>query len=222
MEVNIEIIEYVILAIILGAQFLIFYQTWLRIQIFKSIIPNLGYKIKGVCIPKEHLSWNPEDVLKNYNNSTVEEQYSIYSNDENQLSLERDGLVKLNFISLNTLNPIGLKIEKAINHYLIRNYQATTDFNLIKDIVERHVNSTEENINQSVSVPLNFTISDNLVFSIVLIKLACSRIFCLLEVKTSLRSPKFDPNSSLKRIKFRCNYSKVEAFPLLIVGKRLT
>jgi hypothetical protein len=154
MNANVELIEYVILAIILGAQFLIFYQTWSRIQIFKSIIPNLGYKIKGVCIPKEHLSWNPEDVLKTYNNSTFEEQYSIYNNDENQLTLERDGLVKLNFISLNTLNPIGLKIEKSINHYLIRNYQATTDFNLIKDVVERHVNSSEENISQSVSVPL--------------------------------------------------------------------
>jgi len=154
MKVDVEIIEYVILVIILGAQFLIFYQTWSRIQIFTSIIPNLGYKIKGVCIPKEHLSWNPEDVLKNYNNSTVEEQYSIYSNDENQLTLERDGLVKLSFISLNTTNAIGVKIEKSINHYLIRNHQASTDFNLIKDIVERYVNSTEENINQSVSVPL--------------------------------------------------------------------
>jgi hypothetical protein len=154
MKVNIEFIEYLILSLILTLQLYIFYQTWVKIQLFQSIIPSKGYKIKGVCIPKEHLSWNPEDVLNNYNNSTFEENFTFNSVDDNFLTLEKDGLVKINFISLNTSNSIGLKIEKSINHYLIRNYQATTDFNLIKDIVERHVNSTEENINQSVSVPL--------------------------------------------------------------------
>jgi hypothetical protein len=154
MKIDIEFIEYLILALILILQLYIFFQTRIKIQIFQSIIPSIGYKIEAVCIPKEHLSWNPEEVLHTYHNSTFEDHFTFNPDDDNFLTLEKDGLVKLNFISLNTTNAIGVKIEKSINHYLIRNHQASTDFNLIKDIVERYVNSTEENINQSVSVPL--------------------------------------------------------------------
>jgi len=147
MKFNVVLIEYVILAIILGAQFFIFYQTWSRIQIFKSIIPNSGYNLDKVVVP-EHYSNNPDYILEN------KERFSIFNKDENPLNRLVKKNVTINFISLNTFNPIGLKIEKSINHYLIRNYQASTDFNLLKDIVERNINSTEENISQSVSIPL--------------------------------------------------------------------
>lgn len=46
------------------------------------------------------------------------------------------------------------KIRRSINNYLIRNRGAASDFDLIKDVVERNANAIEEDINLSVAVPL--------------------------------------------------------------------
>ena len=119
MKIDIEFIEYLILALILILQLYIFFQTRIKIQIFQSIIPSIGYKIEAVCIPKEHLSWNPEEVLHTYHNSTFEDHYTFNSDDDNFLTLEKDGLVKLNFISLNTTNAIGVKIDLKLDHSLV-------------------------------------------------------------------------------------------------------
>ncbi|HEY0429968.1 MAG TPA: hypothetical protein VGC76_19445 [Pyrinomonadaceae bacterium] len=42
----------------------------------------------------------------------------------------------------------------SINTYLIRNRNAATDFNLIKDITERNADAVEEDINLTISIPL--------------------------------------------------------------------
>ena len=47
-----------------------------------------------------------------------------------------------------------MKILNAVNTYLIRNRSAVSDFNLIKDIVERTGDKVEEEINSTISVPL--------------------------------------------------------------------
>ena len=51
-------------------------------------------------------------------------------------------------------NPIFTNILFSVNNYLIRNRGASSDFNLMKDIVERNVSAVEEDINLSVSIPL--------------------------------------------------------------------
>lgn len=45
-------------------------------------------------------------------------------------------------------------ILNSINSYLIRNKGAASDFNLIKDIVDRNIDSEEDEINSKLSVPL--------------------------------------------------------------------
>lgn len=47
-------------------------------------------------------------------------------------------------------------ILKAINVYLIKNKGATTDFNIIKDIVERSIYLEEEDISHTLTIPLYF------------------------------------------------------------------
>lgn len=51
-------------------------------------------------------------------------------------------------------NPIKQNIVNSINTYLIRNKGAVSDFNLIKDIVDRHIDSEDEEINNKLSIPL--------------------------------------------------------------------
>jgi|SRR5690554_442340 len=45
-------------------------------------------------------------------------------------------------------------ILNAINNYLLRNKGAISDFNLIKDIVDRHVDNEEATINSNLPIPL--------------------------------------------------------------------
>lgn len=64
--------------------------------------------------------------------------------------------VRVHLISLNenVKNPLIIKIVDTINSYLLRNKGAVSDFNLIKDIVERNCDAVDEEINQQLPVPI--------------------------------------------------------------------
>ncbi|MCB0752204.1 MAG: hypothetical protein KDC52_12075, partial [Ignavibacteriae bacterium] len=51
-------------------------------------------------------------------------------------------------------NPIFESLLHSINVYLLRNKGATTDFNLIRDITERNIDTEDDDISQTVTVPL--------------------------------------------------------------------
>ncbi len=64
--------------------------------------------------------------------------------------------IKVHLISIdnNTQNPLITKVVDTINSYLLRNKGAISDFNLIKDIVERNCDAVDEEINQQLPVPI--------------------------------------------------------------------
>ena len=64
--------------------------------------------------------------------------------------------IKVHLISLDKSikNPLILKVVETINSYLLRNKGAVSDFNLIKDIVERNCDAVDEEINQQLPVPI--------------------------------------------------------------------
>lgn len=64
--------------------------------------------------------------------------------------------IKVHLISLddNLQNPLIIKVVDTINSYLLRNKGAVSDFNLIKDIVERNCDAVDEEINQQLPVPI--------------------------------------------------------------------
>jgi len=77
---------------------------------------------------------------------------STSSNNSLANNLSSIGLSKFaNYFSYS--NPFK-KIIQSLNAYLERNNTGATDFNLIKDVVERNTNSLEEGINLTISVPL--------------------------------------------------------------------
>ena len=64
--------------------------------------------------------------------------------------------IKVHLILLDesVTNPLIMKVVDTINSYLLRNKGTVSDFNLIKDIVERNCDAVDEEINQQLPVPI--------------------------------------------------------------------
>ena len=65
-----------------------------------------------------------------------------------------DDIVKLSLVDTEGKNEVISNIKKAINTYLINNYGAAVNFSIIKDIVDREIEVKDEDITQSVTLPL--------------------------------------------------------------------
>ena len=62
--------------------------------------------------------------------------------------------VHLIILDENIKNPLIIKVVDTINSYLLRNKGAISDYNLIKDIVERNCDAVDEEINHQLPVPI--------------------------------------------------------------------
>ena len=64
--------------------------------------------------------------------------------------------VKVHLICLDnqTRNPLIIKVIDTINSYLLKNKGGVSDFNLMKDIVERNCDAIDEEINQQLPIPI--------------------------------------------------------------------
>lgn len=64
--------------------------------------------------------------------------------------------VKVHLICLDnqTRNPLIIKVIETINSYLLKNKGGVSDFNLMKDIVERNCDAIDEEINQQLPIPI--------------------------------------------------------------------
>lgn len=67
---------------------------------------------------------------------------------------KKDVAVVLIHINDSEYRPIEYEIENSINTYLLRNKGAASDFNLIKDIVERNTDAAAAEIESQTAVPL--------------------------------------------------------------------
>lgn len=52
-------------------------------------------------------------------------------------------------------NPVFIEIISSLNQYLAKNQGSVSDFNLMKDIVERNSSSVDEEIDSQISLPIN-------------------------------------------------------------------
>lgn len=165
---KIEFIETVLVCIIVSIQIGVFARTFFKIRLFKRIIPNIDslYVTKVVVPVSELESLSPKEFLNNID-SYKEAQTDINSNedlDENEsLDLFNNSNQIIEDIEKTEVNIIELdgkgnkvfdNILFSVNNYLIRNRGASSDFNLMKDIVERNTDAVEEDINLSVGTPL--------------------------------------------------------------------
>ena len=165
---SISIIEFLLVSAIVVVQTTLALRTHNQIKVLGLIIPLLEFfKIKKYNIPIEDLrEFEPKEILQNlsiYEKKHKPQYESDYSeNGEEYLDIfsevEEKEYESQNEVSL--INPnestteIFSEILLAINVYLLRNKGAATDFNLIKDVVERNLDMEEEDISHTVTVPL--------------------------------------------------------------------
>lgn len=147
---NIKLVEAGLVGGVLVIQFIVFVRTWSRISAFRGIVPKAStLRIGSIPIPKHELEGLPVDrVIAKYAGmgtgpATDAADVEISWKEPVNLLLTEDKPGRL-----------FEQIRYSINNYLIRNRGASTDFNLIKDVVERNTSAVEEDINLSVAVPL--------------------------------------------------------------------
>jgi len=135
----------------------------LRVHQPKDILNNLSIyetqinnenTIDSLDIPIEEDEEIDSDLFSEAN----ETDDNVYNSTNNTNTIENEKKEFANEISLvnpnDNSNPIFESLLHSINVYLLRNKGATTDFNLIKDITERNIDTEDEDINQTVTIPL--------------------------------------------------------------------
>lgn len=107
----------------------------------------------------------PKDELKNITWEKILNKWERYINFQDTVITDPDGeadvlvraseKVEVPVIRLiNDENQVSANIEKSINTYLLKNRGAVSDFNLIKDIVERNCDAEDHQIEALVPMPL--------------------------------------------------------------------
>lgn len=165
---KIEFIETVLVCIIVSIQIGVFARTFFKIRLFKGIIPNINslYVTKVIVPVLDIESLSPKEFLKKID-SYKEAQTDVNSNedlDQNEnldlfnnsnKIIEDIEKTEVNIIEIDgKANKVFDNILFSVNNYLVRNRGASSDFNLMKDIVERNTDAVEEDINLSVGTPL--------------------------------------------------------------------
>ncbi len=84
-------------------------------------------------------------LLKNLFPNNINEQLT---------ASEEDGVTTIN--AQGKSSPIFTKIVDTLNDYLVENKGAASDFHLIKDVVDRHCDSVEEEVATLTPIPLYF------------------------------------------------------------------
>jgi hypothetical protein len=165
---SISIIEFLLVGVIVVIQTSLALKTKGQIKYLANIIPALKFlKLKKYNIPLEDLqTFNPKEIFQNlsaYESHTKAQTETVFPENGNGGSslfteveeVEYESQNEVSLINPNeSTNEIFSEILSAINVYLLRNKGAATDFNLIKDVVERNLDMEEEDISHSVTVPL--------------------------------------------------------------------
>jgi hypothetical protein len=156
---KIEFIEIIIVAAIVLLQLYVYIRTLKQIKVYRNIIPKTEkLKITKIFVPETDLEkLSPQKILNNISNYSKSKVSNlnikiILPRLEEHIEINR---IEINIIETENVNSsIFNKIINSVNIYLIRNRGAASDFNLMKDIVERNTNVIEDEINSSIGIPL--------------------------------------------------------------------
>lgn len=119
-----------------------------QIKTFKNIFSS-GLFLKNAYIEKNNIGKVGINDL-----SKIHFEDAIDLNEESITKASKTEMVKLSLVESNGKNDVIKGIRYGINTYLISNYGAVVNFSIIKDIIDREVNIKDEEITQSVALPL--------------------------------------------------------------------
>lgn len=129
------IVEAIIIVLIIGIQCYIAYDLYGKINTYKSIF---DFEDLPVITQKK--------VSKKVFKSGDVYEILMYEGEEK--------LVNITYLHYNNKSRVLATIVKYINVYLIKNKGATIDFHLIKDIVDKHAETSQNEIENRIPAPL--------------------------------------------------------------------
>lgn len=147
------------LVIIIGV---IIYQVYYTFNVERNI-----KSLKSVFSSKLTLRIGFVERIKigsiDFNSNDIHYEDKIDLNEESLSEIAGDDIVKLSLVDSKGKNEIVVRIKNAINTYLINNFGAVVNFSIIKDIVEREIEVKDEEITQSITLPLYLGIAATMI-----------------------------------------------------------
>jgi hypothetical protein len=139
-------VEGLLVLVIIAVQVWLFVETRSRIAGFRRVLPNVNqFSINRVVVYDVLLKQTtPRSVLQNLANLTIDPAYIDPREPHTELTLLE---------AAQTTAPME-RIRESINTYLIRNKGAVADFNLLRDITQRNLDTLEEEITIMLPLPL--------------------------------------------------------------------
>jgi hypothetical protein len=161
MNSNISIIELLLVGSIVVCQLVLAARTFRNIRLLGNAVPQRDFfRIDKFYIPVRHLNeMEPETILQRihiYDTWKEQPDKTDYwlNTTENKL-YDTKGLTQVALVNPREDTVLVFKdILFSINVYLLKNKGAVADFNLVKDIAERNIDTEEDSISQMVTVPL--------------------------------------------------------------------
>lgn len=187
------ILEILLLAGIIFFQFRSFLATKLKIEKLSTIIPQLkDYSLEKFSFDHYLINTKSQEII---NNPSEYDGKSAFNENEEISELFAAPnydvvLVPVNLITLkNGGSTIFNKIKKALNSYLLKNKGSAADFNLMQDVVNRNVDTEDDEISHGLNIPLYLGLMGTMVGIIVgLINLT---------VSDTVKGDSFDPSAFL-------------------------
>lgn len=159
-----QLIEALSILLIIAFQIYIFTSTSKKIKIFKSIFPEIeNFYVTRIKLKPQLAAVHPKEILANLQKYILDSEpralvKELISEDGILLRpamYEDDTRIDIDIILCQfDDNDVTNNICNSLNTYLIRNKGVAADFHLIKDVVERNVDAKEDEINQTISLPL--------------------------------------------------------------------
>lgn len=139
------LLEGILVLLIILVQGRLFLKTRNRIANFKESLPDVDkFSINRVRVYTDELKQTtPRSVLQNISKLELDEDSDL-SKPQTELTLLQ---------TTETSEPLE-RIKESINTYLIRNKGAVADFNLLRDITQRNLDTLEEEITIMLPLPL--------------------------------------------------------------------
>ncbi|HPT30325.1 MAG TPA: hypothetical protein PLW67_00735 [Prolixibacteraceae bacterium] len=134
--------ELVIILLVIAYQLAHTRKVYLNIRKFSAIFTH-PLKVKSGYANREELK-DPHSFIRNLANSANDRDTTVPGSDP----------VRFTITETQSKCDVMIRMEEAINSYLISNYGAEVNFSIIRDIIDRETEAVEEEISQAVPAPL--------------------------------------------------------------------
>lgn len=152
------IIEIILLIIIIAFQFKSFFSTKMKIKGLGIILPQLkNYHLEKYNFENYVINTDASSIINDPKKYDLTPAKNDDENDYTHLPVETyiGDLVPVNLIVLKAGgSSIFNRIMKALNTYLLKNKGSVADFNLMQDVVNRNVETEEDEISHGINIPL--------------------------------------------------------------------